>query len=82
MEIVKRTYSLPLDIASTFEVEVESGKRSAVIAELIQNWLEGKQQKQLRQAIIEGCREMSDVYLEIEQEYHPLEEEVHRALDN
>ena len=82
MELVKRTYSLPLAITTAFEVEVESGKRSAVIAELIQNWLEVKQREQLRQAIIEGCREMRDVYLEIEQEYHQLEEEVHRVLDN
>ncbi len=81
-EMVTRTYSLPLAIASAFEIEVESGKRSTMIAELIQNWLEVKRREQLRQAIIEGCRDMSDVYLEIEQEYHPLEEEVHRALDN
>jgi len=80
--MVTRTYSLPLAIASAFEIEVESGKRSTMIAELIQNWLEVKRREQLRQAIIEGCRDMSDVYLEIEQEYHPLEEEVHRALDN
>ena len=33
MEMVKRTYSLPLTIAKVFEVEVESGKQSAVIAE-------------------------------------------------
>ena len=81
MEMVKRTYSLPLSIARAFEGEVESGNRSAVIAELIQNWLEIKRREQLRRAIIEGCREMSDVYLEIEGEYHPLEEEVHHALD-
>ena len=80
--MVKRTYSLPLTIARAFEVEVESEKRSATIAELIQNWLEVKRREKLRQAIIKGCREMSDVYLEIEQEYHPLEEEVHRVLDN
>jgi Arc/MetJ-type ribon-helix-helix transcriptional regulator len=82
MEMVKRTYSLPLTIAKAFEKEVESGNRSAMIVELIQNWLERQHRERLRQAIIEGCREMSDVYLEIEGEYHPLEEEVHRALDN
>jgi hypothetical protein len=31
--------------------------------------------------VIEGCREMADIYLEVEREYHPLEEEVHRALE-
>jgi hypothetical protein len=30
--------------------------------------------------VIEGCREMADVYLGIEREYHPLEEEVQHAL--
>jgi beta-lactamase superfamily II metal-dependent hydrolase len=34
--------------------------------------------EQLRQAAIQGCREMADVYKEIEREYHPLEEEVER----
>lgn len=82
MEMIKRTYSLPRTITKAFEKEVESGNRSAMIAELIQNWLERQHRERLRQAIIEGCREMSDVYLEIESEYHPLEEEVHRALDN
>jgi len=36
--------------------------------------------KRLRQEIVGGCREMADVYLAVEREYHPLEEEVHRAL--
>ena len=80
MEMIKRTYSLPLNITREFETEVESGKRNSMIAELIQDWLEVKRREKLRQAIIEGCRYMSDVYLEIEGEYNPLEEEVHRAL--
>lgn len=33
----------------------------------------------LRQNIIEGCREMWDVYVETEREFHSLEEEVARA---
>jgi hypothetical protein len=35
----------------------------------------------LRKEMIEGCRDMADVYLAIEREYHPLEEEVQRAVD-
>jgi hypothetical protein len=31
--------------------------------------------------MIVGCRDMADVYLAIEREYHPLEEEVQRAVD-
>ena len=33
----------------------------------------------LRQNIIEGCREMWDVNVETEREFHPLEEEVAHA---
>ncbi len=36
-------------------------------------------EKNLRQNIIEGCREMWDINVEIEREFHPLEEEVARA---
>ena len=37
---------------------------------------ETTQEQTLRQNIIEGCREMWDVYVETEREFHPLEEEV------
>jgi len=82
MEMIKRTYSLPQTTIKNFEAEVKSGNRSAVLTELIQNWLEEQRRKRLRESIIQGCHDMKDVYLEIEQEYHPLEEEVHRALDS
>jgi nitrate/TMAO reductase-like tetraheme cytochrome c subunit len=42
-------------------------------------WLDEQRREQLRREIIEGCHEMADVYLEIEQEYHPLEKEVAHA---
>ena len=80
-DIVKRTYSLPQTVLTVFEEAVEPGKRSAVIASLIQDWLEARRRETLRKVIIEGCSEMRDVYLEIEAEYHPLEEEAHRAID-
>jgi hypothetical protein len=44
-------------------------------------WLDSRKKEELRRAVIEGCREMADVYLEIEREYHSLEEEVQNALD-
>lgn len=37
------------------------------------------EEESLRQDIIEGCREMWDINVEIEREFHPLEEEVARA---
>lgn len=81
MGLIKRTYVLPPDTLQQFEQEVSSGKRSAIIAELLREWLDKRQRDQLRHDVIEGCREMGEIYLEIEQEYHPLEEEINRGLD-
>lgn len=80
MGLLKRTYTLPSDTLEQFEQVVVSGQRSAVIAKLLREWLDRQRREQLRREIIEGCREMADVYLETEREYHPLEEEVQRGL--
>jgi hypothetical protein len=37
----------------------------------------GLNREKLRQAIIEGCQAMADLHLDIEQEYHSLEEEAY-----
>ena len=81
MGLLKRTYALPTETVESFERSVASGQRSAVIATLLRDWLEAQRRERLRRDIIEGCREMADIYTEIEREYHPLEEEAHRALD-
>lgn len=80
MKSLKRTYALPEDIITRFEQKIRAGRRSAVLAELMENWLGQTEREKLRQEIIQGCQEMADVYLEVEREYHPLEEEVHRGL--
>jgi hypothetical protein len=49
--------------------------------EIKTQWLEEFRREQLRREIIAGCQEMADDYLEIERDFHPLEEDVHRALD-
>jgi hypothetical protein len=33
-----------------------------------------------RRSIIEGCVDMTEVYLQIEREFHPLDEEVDRLI--
>ena len=81
MRLLKRTYALPPDTLEQFEQAVTPGKRSAIVAEVLREWLDEQQRGQLRREVIEGCREMADVYLEIEQEHHPLEEEVAHALN-
>jgi hypothetical protein len=82
MALMKRTYELPADALDAFEREVPPGNRSAVVAMLMRNWLAERRRDKLRAEVIEGCRDMAELYLEIEGEYHPLEEEVHRALDD
>lgn len=80
MNLTKRTYSLPAEALQKFEKSVKPGKRSAVIAKLLEEWLEAQERKRLRERIIKGCKDMAEIYLEIEEEYHPLEEEVQRAI--
>jgi hypothetical protein len=81
MTLMKRTYALPPETLTEFEQAVAPGKRSAVIAGLLRDWLAEQQRQQLRRQVLEGCREMSGAYLEIERAYHPLEEEVQHAFD-
>lgn len=81
MRLLKRTYALPPETVAQFEQAVASGKRSAVVGDLLREWLETRRREALRQEIIEGCREMAALYQEIEREYLPLDEEVHRAVE-
>ncbi len=81
MALTKRAYALPEETIAPFEQLVPPGKRSATVAELLQGWLERRRRQKLRAEIIEGCREMADVYREIERDFHPLEEEVERVLE-
>lgn len=80
--LIKRTYVLPPDVIEQFEREVESGHRSTVIAELLRQWLQERRRQRLRAQVIEGCRKMADVMVEIEQEFAPVDEEIARALGN
>lgn len=80
MRLLRRTYCLPSDLLERFERVVPYGHHSPTIAQLMQKWLEEHERSQLRDEIAQGCHEMSDVHLELEAEYHPLEEEVERKL--
>lgn len=79
MPVIRRTYALPSETVTRFEASVAPGKRSSTLAQLLDSWLEERRRARLRRAVIEGCHEMSEIYKEIEREYHPLEEEVERA---
>ena len=80
MRLIKRTYALPLELLDQFENAVEAGRRSQVIADVLNKWLEHRRQELLRKEVIEGCKAMGDIYLEVEREYHSLEKEVTDAL--
>jgi len=79
--LTKRTYTLPAEILAPFVHAVPAGNRSALVSGLLSQWLEAQSREQLRRDIIESGYEMAELYLETEREWHPLEEEVQRALD-
>lgn len=80
MTLMKRTYALSEETLRQFEEAVAPRQRSSTIDSLLRAWLEQRQRERLRREIIEGCAAMTDVYVAVEREYHPLEEEVERAV--
>lgn len=78
---IKKTYSLPKPLVQKFESITQKRKRSSVVSALIEKWIKEKEIESLREQIVIGCKEMADVYLGIEREYHPLEEEVERVCN-
>ena len=76
---LKRTYALPAQTVESFEQAIAPGQRSAIVGEAIARWMNEQRRTELRQAVMEGCAEMADVYLEIEREYAPLDAEVARG---
>jgi hypothetical protein len=80
LKLLKRTYSLPPDTLAAFEARIAPGRRSALIAELVESWIKEREREALRQNIEEGLREMWDVYEETARDWEPLEAEVDRLL--
>ncbi len=80
VKVIKRTYSLTEPLWRRFEEIVPKRERSRVITELVSRWIEEKERERLRKEILEGCQEMAEVYMEVEKEFHPLEEEVEGTL--
>ena len=67
MTLLRTHYALTSDTLTQFEQTVAPGKRTAVISDLLREWLDQQQRERLRREIVEGCQAMADVYLEIEQ---------------
>jgi metal-responsive CopG/Arc/MetJ family transcriptional regulator len=81
MKLAKRTYSLPPDLLQRFEGRLASGERSRFLAKLIEAWLAEREREELRKQVIEGCKEMAGLYLEIDREWNTAADEVWRDAE-
>jgi metal-responsive CopG/Arc/MetJ family transcriptional regulator len=81
VKLLKRTYALPSQTLAKFEEVVDSGRRSAVVADLIDDYLEERKREALRRDLDEGCREMWDVYLETAKDWEATDDELHRSIE-
>lgn len=59
---------------------VPSGQRTEFVDRAVQEALRRLHQERLEEEIAECAREMHDEIMQIEAEFHPLEEELHRQL--
>lgn len=81
MKTAKRTYALPAQTLQRFEGRISPGRRSAKVAELIEAWIREQEREALRQDIIEGCREMGEINLEIAKEWEAADDELWRNFE-
>lgn len=80
MKTVECTFKLPEATLEALEQKVSPENQGTLVAALIEQWLDGQKTPSIREQYIEGLKDMEDISLELERAYHPLEEEVHRAL--
>ena len=81
MRLAKRTYSLPPALLQRFEARLESGERSGLIAALIEEWLDERDRAELRKQVIAGCKDMAQIYLDMDKEWTGAADEVWRELE-
>ena len=62
--MAKRTYLIPDDALQTFEQLVPPGRRSSQILHLIEEFIAERERIRLRREIVEGCKDMEQVYLD------------------
>ena len=79
MKLAKRTYSLPPDLLRKFERRLAPGERSAFVGRLIGEWLAEREREEIRRKVVEGCREMAELYTEVDEEWRGSSDEVWRA---
>jgi hypothetical protein len=81
MRQTKRTYTLPAETLGRFETQVAPGRRSQMVGQLILQWLDETERERLRQEVIEGCRDMEQLYRDVAREWSPVDEEAWRAVE-
>jgi hypothetical protein len=82
MILVDKNFQLPKEILDAFELEVdEREKQGELVASLIEKWLDEQARAALKAQVIEGCKYMSETALEVERDFNPMDEELHRAIE-
>jgi len=81
MKLAKRTYSLPPELVQKFEGRLVPGERSALLARLIGDWVAEREREELCRLVVEGCRDMAEVYLETDEEWRGVSDEVWRGSE-
>jgi hypothetical protein len=74
------TFAFPADLATRLESAVPPRQRNAFVERAVLAQLEALERDRLRAEMEECAREMYDEILQIEAEFHPLEEEIHRQV--
>ncbi len=81
MHLRKRTYSIDERTLTAFEKAVEAGSRSLVVNDLMRKFINEAEREKIRKEVIEGLKEMNDIYLEESRAWYPLEEEVYEKAN-
>lgn len=81
MNLIDETFQLPKELVEALDQKVEREKQGELLASLIQNWLDDQARATLRASVIEGCIYMRDIALEVERDFNPMDEELHRAIE-
>ena len=74
------TFAFPSDLVARLQSAVPPRRRSAFVEQAIRAQLTALEREQLRAEMEECAREMYDEILQIEAEFRPLEEELHRQV--
>jgi hypothetical protein len=76
MALTERTHALPTEVLTPFEQAVSAGKRSALIAGLLGEWLEEQRREQLRRGSAEAILPFCGAWQMSPEERERIEREI------